>query len=160
MTILNLKKTLEVSKKGRKLLCAVFWKLCRRRNWSLRAISPFTVFKRLVLQTHENTSLFGKELNIYWKQNWLLLNPLPLCGVCGHAVEGRPRNHEVPSSSPVSGSQLWDFSLAHTFRREYWCSSQEAESREISIRCKNFFLNRCKINMFKLITTQCRILTH
>ena len=34
--------------------------------------------------------------------------------------------------------------------REYWCSSQEAESREISISCKNLFLNRCKINMFKL----------
>ena len=29
--------------------------------------------------------------------------------------ERRPCNHEVPSSSPGSGSQLWDFSLAHTF---------------------------------------------
>ena len=35
---------------------------------------------------------------------------------------------------------------------EYWCSSQEAEPREISISCKNLFLNRCKINMFKLKT--------
>ena len=34
--------------------------------------------------------------------------------------------------------------------REYWCSSQEAESREISISCKDLFLNRCKINMFEL----------
>ena len=33
--------------------------------------------------------------------------------------------------------------------REYWGSSQEAESREISINCQNLFLNRCKINMFK-----------
>ena len=29
-------------------------------------------------------------------------------------------------------------------------SSQEAESREISISCWNLFLNHCKINMFKL----------
>ena len=35
--------------------------------------------------------------------------------VRGREVERRPRNHEVPSSSPGSGSQLWDFSLAHTF---------------------------------------------
>ena len=33
----------------------------------------------------------------------------------GREVERRPCNHEVPSSSPGSGSQLWDFSLAHTF---------------------------------------------
>ena len=73
--------------------------------------------------------------------------------VRGCEVECRPRNHEVPSWSPGSGSQLWDFSLAHTFRHEYWCSSQEAESREISISCKNLFLNRYKINMFKLKLT-------
>ena len=36
-------------------------------------------------------------------------------GVRGREVERRPYNHEVPSSSPGSGSQLWDFSLAHTF---------------------------------------------
>ena len=36
-------------------------------------------------------------------------------GVRGREVERRPCNHEVPSSSPGSGSQLWDFSLAHTF---------------------------------------------
>ena len=30
-------------------------------------------------------------------------------------VERWPCNHEVPRSSPGSGSQLWDFSLAHTF---------------------------------------------
>ena len=66
--------------------------------------------------------------------------------VRGREVERRPCNHEVPSSSPGSGSQPWDLSLAHTFRREYWCSSQEAESREISISCKNLFLN----HMFKL----------
>ena len=29
--------------------------------------------------------------------------------VRGREVERRPRNHEVPSSSPRSGSQLWDF---------------------------------------------------
>ena len=37
------------------------------------------------------------------------------CGVRGREVERRPCNNEVPSSSPGSGSQLWDFSLAHTF---------------------------------------------
>ena len=37
------------------------------------------------------------------------------CGVRGREVERRPCNHEVPSSSSGSGSQLWDFSLAHTF---------------------------------------------
>ena len=84
--------------------------------------------------------------HLYCKYYDLLTN---MCGVRSREVERRPCNHEVPSSSPGSGSQLWDFSLAHT-RREYWCSSQEAESREISISCKNLFLNRCKINMFKL----------
>ena len=69
-------------------------------------------------------------------------------GVRGREVERWPCNREVPSSSLGSGSQLWDFSLAHTL--QYWCSSQEAESREISISCKNLFLSRCKINMFKL----------
>ena len=39
----------------------------------------------------------------------------PFSGVRGREVERRPCNHEVPSSSPGSGSQLWDFSLAHTF---------------------------------------------
>ena len=38
-----------------------------------------------------------------------------MSGVRGCEVERRPCNHEVPSSSPGSGSQLWDFSLAHTF---------------------------------------------
>ena len=37
------------------------------------------------------------------------------CGVRGREVEQRPCNHEVPCSSPGSGSQLWDISLAHTF---------------------------------------------
>ena len=36
-------------------------------------------------------------------------------GVRGREVERRPCNQEVPSSSPGSGSQLWDFSLVHTF---------------------------------------------
>ena len=38
-----------------------------------------------------------------------------MCGVRGREVECRPCNHEVLSSSPGSGSQLWDFSLAHRF---------------------------------------------
>ena len=54
-------------------------------------------------------------------------------GVRGREVERRPCNHEVPSSSPGSGSQVWDFFIGPHIRREYWCSSQEADSREISI---------------------------
>ena len=42
------------------------------------------------------------------------------------------------------------FYIGSHIQREYWCSYQDAESREISIRCKNLFLSRCKINMFKL----------
>ena len=42
------------------------------------------------------------------------------------------------------------FFIGSHIRRECWCSSQEAESREISISCKNLFLNQCIINMFKL----------
>ena len=72
-----------------------------------------------------------------------------LCGVRGREVELWPRNLEVPSSIPGSGCQLWDFFIGPHIWREYWCSSQEAESREISISCKNLFLNRCKINIFK-----------
>ena len=37
------------------------------------------------------------------------------CGVRGREVERRPCYLDIPSSSPGSGSQLWDFSLAHTF---------------------------------------------
>ena len=47
-------------------------------------------------------------------------------------------------------STLVFFLIGPHNRRKYWCSSQEAESREISISCKNLFLNRCKINLFKL----------
>ena len=72
-----------------------------------------------------------------------------MCGVRGREVERRTRNPEVLSSSPGSGSQLF---IGPHIRREYWCSSQKAESGEISIGCKNLFLSRCKINMFKVST--------
>ena len=36
-------------------------------------------------------------------------------GVRCRDVESRPRNHKVLSSSPWSGSQPRDFSMAHTF---------------------------------------------
>ena len=71
-------------------------------------------------------------------------------GVRGREVKRRPRNLEVPSSIPGSGCHLWDFFIGPDIRYEYLCSSQEAESREISLSCKNLILNRCKINMFKL----------
>ena len=62
-------------------------------------------------------------------------------GVRGCEVECRLRNLEVPSSIPGSGCQHWDFFIGPHIQHEYWCSSQEAESREISISCKNLFLN-------------------
>ena len=52
-------------------------------------------------------------------------------GVRGREVEHRPRNLEVPSSIAGSGCQLWDFSIGLQIRLQYWCSSQEAASREI-----------------------------
>ena len=61
------------------------------------------------------------------------------CGARGRAVERRPRNLEVPSSIPGSGFQIWNVFIGLHVRREYWYSSQEAESREISISCKNLF---------------------
>ena len=75
----------------------------------------------------------------------------PNCGVRGHELEPRPHNLEVPSSIPGSRCQLWDFFIGSHIWCDYWCSSQEAESRDNSISCKNLFLNRCKINMFKLL---------
>ena len=71
-------------------------------------------------------------------------------GVCCHEVERQSCNLEVPSSIPGSGCQLWNFFIGPYIRRKYWCSSQEAESREISVSCKNLFLNQYRINMFKL----------
>ena len=63
-------------------------------------------------------------------------------GICGHEVERRLRNHEVPSLIPKAGVNLGIFNGPH-IQRKYWCSSQEAESRESSISCKNLFLNQC-----------------
>ena len=58
--------------------------------------------------------IFSERLTaVKCKQFWCQI--AQLCGVRGREVERRPCNHEVPSSSPGSGSQLWDFSLAHTF---------------------------------------------
>ena len=54
----------EFDENGRKFSIWVK-KLCgKRRNCSLKAISPFphSVFKRLVLQTRQNQGLFGKGL--------------------------------------------------------------------------------------------------
>ena len=73
------------------------------------------------------------------------------CGVRGCVVECWPCNHEVPSSNPGSGSQLWDFSLAHTFGASTGVVPRK-QNQEISTSCKNLFLNRCKVNMFKLIS--------
>ena len=71
-------------------------------------------------------------------------------GVRSREVELRTLNNTVPSST--YGSQWMStlgFFIGPNIRRYYRCSSQEAESRDISISCKIFFLNRCEINMFK-----------
>ena len=57
---------------------------------------------------------------------------------CGPEFESRER---------VSASE---FLIGPHIRREYRCSSQEPESREISTSCKNLFLNLCRINIFNL----------
>ena len=61
MRILNLiKKWLTVLQMGRK-------HSGKSRNCSLRVISPFpSVFKRLLLHTHENQGLFEKGLKDQW----------------------------------------------------------------------------------------------
>ena len=50
----------------------------KRRNCSLRAISPFShcVFKRLALQTRKNQGFFRKGLNIFKTQWYTKLNKL------------------------------------------------------------------------------------
>ena len=55
------------------------------------------------------TTIFSFSCNLFYSFRYKFR------GVRGREVERRPCNHEVPSSSPGSGSQLWDFSLAHTF---------------------------------------------
>ena len=65
--------------------------------------------------------------------------------VSGCEVECGPCNLKVLSSIPRIGYQLWDFHW-----HECLYISEQAELREISISCKNLFLNRCKKDMFKL----------
>ena len=66
------------------------------------------------------------------------------CGVCGLEFECWPRNHSV----------LWESALGLIIgphiQHKHWCSSQEAESREINICCTKLFLNQCKLNMLKV----------
>ena len=88
----------------------------------------------------------GRKIWCPWSRD--VVSVVARCGVRGREVERRPRNLEVPSSIPGSGCQIWDIFIGTYIRSEHWCSFQEAESREISISCKNLFLNRCKINMF------------
>ena len=58
------------------------------------------------------------------------------CAIYGRKADSRPRNH---SRELVSASEF----IGPNIRREYWCSSQEAESRKISISFKNLFVNQC-----------------
>ena len=49
-----------------------------------------------------------------------------------------------------SWERLFNFGtvIGPHIRCEYWCSFQEAESREISLSCKRLILIQCKINLF------------
>ena len=105
-----------------------------------------SVFKRLVSRGCQKVSLCGNGLifDLISDLKPQLLKPYS-CGVHSREVQRRPRNHEVPSLCVNFGI----FIDPHIWR-EYWCSSQEAESIEIGISCKNLFLYQGKINMFKL----------
>ena len=61
------------------------------------------------------TKYINVKVNISEGQKEKLQHAIKASGVRGREVERRPCNHEVSSSSPGSGSQLWDFSLANTF---------------------------------------------
>ena len=73
------------------------------------------------------------------------------CGVRDREVERRPRNLEVPSSIPGSGCQLWDFSLAHTFGESTGVVPRKQNRERLVDVVENLFLNRCKINISKLL---------
>ena len=71
------------------------------------------------------------------------------CGVGGREVvlASQSWGPEFMSRGRVA---TLEFFIGPHIRHEYWCSSLEAELREINISCKNLFLNWCKINMIKL----------
>ena len=58
---------------------------------------------------------FTATLNLFVHVDCFSFSHPVTVDVRGREVERRPCNHEVPCSSPGSGSQLWDFSLADTF---------------------------------------------
>ena len=96
----------------------------KRRNCSLRAISPFStvfskVFKRLVSQGRQKGSLCGNGL----RKHPHLYNQTEIClktkererGVHGREVERRHRNQRVLSSISVSECQIGERSPTLTF---------------------------------------------
>ena len=66
-------------------------------------------------------------------------------GVRGREVECPTRNHKVSSLIPGTEVNFGIFVCPH-LRREYWCISPEAQSREIRISCRTLFLHEYKIN--------------
>ena len=64
--------------------------------------------------------------------------PYDQCGIRGREEERQPHNHEVPRSIVRSRCRLGP---CPPIRRVYFCSSQEAESKDISVSCKDLFLN-------------------
>ena len=56
------------------------------------------------------------------------------CGVRNLVVECQFHNFKVQNSFPKCGCELRDFHWPQ-IQGKYWCSSQEAESREISTSC-------------------------
>ena len=79
-----------------------------------------------------------------WKQHTDSYDKIIFSNVENLSFKRRPRYHRVPSSDINFG-----IFIGPHIRREYWYSSLEAESREIRVSCKNLFLNRYEINMFK-----------
>ena len=49
-------------------------KYCEKKKLLVAISFPHCVFKRLVMQTHKNQSLFGKGLTLYHTTNWTLPN--------------------------------------------------------------------------------------
>ena len=111
--------------------------------------SIFSFFPTMLSSLSETEIIIQASVNLSSANAFSLVQMLPVWCPCswGKASALQSWGPEFESRERVS---TLGFFIGPHIRREYWCSSQEAGSREISISCKNFFLNRCKINMFKL----------
>ena len=93
------------------VICSVFEFATAIREW-VKEVAIRTTFIHMINICWNN--LLHLQLS-YWCSLyplWKRVVSVDVSGVRGREVERRPCNHEVQSSSPGSGSQLWDFSLA------------------------------------------------